>query len=267
MNSDDRIHRIQQGLDAYAEHLQRTARLAPAGEIRHRAARRRRNRATGAAFAAVLITAVGVGAVLIRDPDRPLSPAGPVTAGPSDPGPSSPASSAPGPSSTDPSAPAPPSRTVTPSVTASGGSAVRSNVSQLRQLGIDLETGVLIDVADDGVDRWMQVGADDVVDFTGAAKDDSTEMSLRPAPVTARNRVTIVPPARPGWCVADTPQEPLALRPCRDGDPAQIWRVVPAGDSGQFELEGEYGILKVDERLVAADQSGRTGLQTIRFAR
>lgn len=265
MNSDDRIRR---GLDAYADYLQRTASLAPAGEIRRRAARRRRNRATGAAFAVVLATAVGVGTVLVGNPDEPLPPAGPKASGPISPGPSMSS----GPSSPGPSSPAP---TVTPSGPPSGtldgttprGSAVTSNVSQLRQLGIDLGTGVLIDVADDGADHWLQVGPDDVVDFTGTAKDESTRMSLRPAPVAARNRVTIVPLARPGFCVADTPQESLVLQPCRDGDPVQTWRVVPAGDSGQFQLEGEHGILTVDDKLVAAGQTGWTGLQTIPFNR
>ncbi|MFC6607849.1 hypothetical protein ACFQFC_12420 [Amorphoplanes digitatis] len=195
--SDDRI---QQGLDAYAEHLQRTAGLAPAREVRRRAVRRRRNRAAGAAFAAVLISAVGLGTALARDPGRPPTPAASGTPGPS-------ASASP-----STSASAPPKR-----------GTKSSNVSQLRELGVDLETGVLIDVADDGVDLWMQVGPDDVVDFTGAAKDASTEMSLVPAPVTARNRVVIAPPARPGSCVTDTPQAPLILRPCRDGDPAQTW--------------------------------------------
>lgn len=250
--SDDRI---RQGLDTYAEHLQRTGKLAPASEIRRRAARRRRRQATGTAFAAVLITAIGVGTVLTRGPDRPPSPGSPpTTAG------SPPATTA------VPSSVSPPP-TVAPTATPSRRSTVTSDVSRLRQLGIDLETGVLIDVADDGMDRWMQVGADDTVDFTGTAKDESTRMVLRPAPVAARNMVMILVPARPGSCVADTPQEPLVLQPCRDGDPAQTWRVIPAGDSGQFELEGRYGILRVDGRLVAADQSGWTGLQTIPFTR
>jgi hypothetical protein len=41
-------------------------------------------------------------------------------------------------------------------------------------------------------------------------------------------------------------------------DDAQTWRIVPAGDSGQFNLQGPYGDLTVD---------GRTGLQTLRFDR
>ena len=211
--------RIQQGLDAYADHLQRSAHPAPAAAVRRRAARRRRNRAAGAAFAGVLILAAGLGTIRGRSPDvAPVAP-----------------SASPAPTST-----------------------VRSDVTQLRRLGIDLQADVLIDVADDGVDRWLRIGAGDTVAFTGAAKDDTTKMSLRPAPVTDENRVVIAPPARPGFCVAATAQPPLVLRPCRDGDPAQTWQIRPAGDSGQFELDGEYGIVTVD---------GRTGLQTIRFDR
>ena len=85
-----------------------------------------------------------------------------------------------------------------------------------------------------------------------------------PAPVTAENRVVIAPPARPGFCVAATPQPPLALQPCRDGDNAQTWRIVPAGDSGQFELEGAYGTLRVDDKLIDSG-SGWVGMQTINF--
>nr|BFE74680.1 hypothetical protein GCM10020092_079810 [Actinoplanes digitatis] len=191
----------------------------------------------------MLISAVGLGTALARDPGWPPTPAASGTPGPS-------ASASP-----STSASAPPKR-----------GTKSSNVSQLRELGVDLETGVLIDVADDGVDLWMQVGPDDVVDFTGAAKDASTEMSLVPAPVTARNRVVIAPPTRPGSCVTDTPQAPLILRPCRDGDPAQTWGGA-TGDSGQFQLQGQFGILTVDQGLVDADQTGRTGLQTIPFNR
>ena len=237
--SDDRI---QQGLDAYADQLERSAHPAPAAEIRHRAARRRRNQAAGAAFAAVLVAVVGLGTLLDRTPQRAPTPAAP--------------SASPSPSpSASPSASPSVSRTTT----------VRSTVTQLRELGIDLEADVLIDVADDGVDRWLQIGANDGVDFTGAAKDDTTRMALVPAPVKAENRVVIAPPARPGFCVAATPQPPLALQPCRDGDEAQTWRVVPAGDSGQFSLEGPYGELTVDGVLLPPGQSGRIGLQTLRF--
>lgn len=238
--SDDRI---QQGLDSYAEHLQHTTALAPSAEIRRRGDRRRRNRATGAAFAAVLITAAGIGAVLTRGPgpDHPDPPAATVTPSPS--------TSAP-----------------RPSVAPSRSSSVTSDVTRLRELGVDLDTGILLDVADDGIDLWMAVGAGDVVDFTGTARDDSTEMSLVPAPVTGRDRVVIIPVARPGWCVTDTSGVPLALQPCRDGDPTQTWEVIPAGDSGQINLHGADGEMRVDENGLVAT-GGRSGLQTLPFDR
>ncbi|BCY07246.1 hypothetical protein [Actinoplanes sp. L3-i22] len=225
---------LEDGLDAYATQVQRTATMPAAAEIRRRGDRRRRNRATGAAFAAVLVAAAGVGATLRRHPDATVHPA----------------------------QPPPSSSAITPSTATSK---VTSDLTGLRRIGVDLDRGVLIDVADDGADLWMQIGAGDVVDFTGSVKDASTEMSLRAAPVTGTNRVVIVPVARPGECVADTPQVALTLKPCDDGDAAQIWAVVPAGDSGQFELRGEYGILNVDQKLVGSDQSGRTGLQTLPF--
>jgi hypothetical protein len=235
--SDDSL---DAGFDAYATHVQRTASLPDAAEIRRRGDRRRRNRAAGAAFTAVLIAAVGVGVTLDRRPDRTVHPAQPPpSAAPSSPSPATPRSR-------------PPSK-------------VKSNLTQLRQIGVDLDRGVLIDVADDGVDHWMQVGPGDVVDFTGSVKDDSTEMSLQAAPATGVNQVVIVPAARPGDCVADTPQVALVLLPCKNSDTTQIWTIVPAGDSGQFELQGKYGILRVDQKLVGPDQTAWTGLQTIKF--
>ncbi|WP_250036446.1 hypothetical protein [Paractinoplanes maris] len=63
---------------------------------------------------------------------------------------------------------------------------------------------------------------------------------------------------------SDTAGAPLRLETCRTGRAAQIWQVVPAGDSGQFELRGAFGILHVDGRLVTS--GGRTGLQTLDFA-
>ena len=234
---------LEAGFDAYANHLQHTTTLPAAAEIRRRGDRRRRNRAAGAAFTAVLIAAVGVGATLDRHSDREVHPAQPP----------------PSTSTATPTSPATtPSRT-TPASTA------KSNVTQLRRIGVDLDRGVLIDVADDGADHWLQVGPGNVVDFTGSVKDDSTEMSLRAAPVTGVNQVVIVPVAQPGTCVADTPQEPLTLLPCQNDDPSQIWTIVPAGDSGQFELQGRYGIQRIDQKLVRPDQTGWTGLQTIKF--
>ncbi|MEU0157063.1 hypothetical protein [Micromonospora fulviviridis] len=223
--------------------MERGATVAPAGEIRRRAGRRRRNQtAAGAAFAVVLVTALGAGFAVNRggDQDRPLNPAATPSTSES---PSAGITSKPGPRPTG---------------------KVASNVSQLRQFGIDLQTGVLIDVADDGVNRWMQFRSDGTVDFTGTAKDNSTEMVLYPAPTTAINSVQIVPKALGNQCVATTQTSPLKLVPCEVNDATQVWRVVPAGDSGQFELEGEYGIVRVDEGLINTS-SGNSGMQTIRF--
>jgi hypothetical protein len=165
----------------------------------------------------------------------------------------------------------PETTTPRPAGTSKGGDAVESDLSQLKALGIDVEVGVILDVADDGVDRFLQVGRNGVVDFTGTTRTDSTMMSLKPAPVAAKNRVTIKPPfwnedTGAGSCVADTAGAALKLETCRTGRSAQIWQVVPAGDSGQFELRGAHGVLHVEDgRLITAD-SGRTGLQTLDFA-
>jgi len=226
--SDDRI---EEGLHAYADQVQRSATVAPASEIRQRAARRRTRRAAAAAAAAVLAAGFGIGLTL--GTPRSETPADPVVS-------------------------------TTPRVLPSAS--VASDLSQLEQLGIDLGTDVLIDVADDGVDRFLEVRPDAVVDFTGTGRSDSTRMVLRPAPTTGRNEVWITPPV---WneCVTDTEGAVLALQPCRLGDESQVWRLVPAGDSGQFELEGRYGIVRVEEGLITSGQSGRTGLQTLRFDR
>jgi hypothetical protein len=149
--------------------------------------------------------------------------------------------------------------------------AATSDVSQLKRLGIDLNEGVLIDVADDGKARWLQIGKTGV-DFTGTTKTDSTMMSLKAAPVSQKNRVLIKPPfwnedLGPGSCVADTAGAALKLETCASGKPAQVWTVVPAGDSGQFELRGTYGIIRVENGKITTGTGGRTGLQTIPFAK
>ncbi|MFF5075595.1 hypothetical protein ACFY36_00975 [Actinoplanes sp. NPDC000266] len=146
-----------------------------------------------------------------------------------------------------------------------------SDLSALKRIGIDVGKGVVIDVADDGMDRFMQVGKNGVVDFTGTIHTDSTMMSLKAAPVSAKNRVVIAPPfwnegAGAGSCVADTSGAALKLETCRPGDAAQIWQVVPAGDSGQFELKGAFGTLSVDNGKLTTGSGGRTGLQTLDFA-
>jgi hypothetical protein len=150
--------------------------------------------------------------------------------------------------------------------------AAKANVSQLRSAGIGLGKSVLIDVADDGVDRFLAIGKDGVVDFTGTSKTDSTMMSLKAAPGGRENQVLIQPPfwnedLGKGSCVADTSGAALTLETCAAGNPAQIWTVVPAGDSGQFELLGKYGMIRVDHGKITTGTSGRSGLQTISFAK
>ncbi|KUL22746.1 hypothetical protein [Actinoplanes awajinensis] len=150
--------------------------------------------------------------------------------------------------------------------------AVVSDVSQLKKLGITLNAGVLIDVADDGVDRYLAIGKNGVVDFTGTTRTDNTMMALKPAPVAQKNRVVIKPPfynedLGAGSCVADTAGAALKLETCKTGAAAQIWTVVPAGDSGQFELQGKFGILRVENGKLTTGGTGRTGLQTIKYAK
>ncbi|BEL03943.1 hypothetical protein Q0Z83_021340 [Actinoplanes sichuanensis] len=145
-----------------------------------------------------------------------------------------------------------------------------SDLSQLKKLGIDVQKSVLIDVADDGVDRWLNIGANGV-DFTGAARTDNTMMFLAPAPVSAKNKVLIKPPfynedLGSGYCVADTKGAPLKLETCDTKRKQQIFTMVPAGDSGQFELHGMYGVIRVHNGKITTSGTGRTGLQTILYA-
>lgn len=159
-------------------------------------------------------------------------------------------------------------RTTTKAPAASG----TSDVSQLKQLGIVLDEGVLLDVADDGLDRYLAVGTNGVVDFTGTGRTDATMMALNAAPGGGKNRVVIKPPfynedAGTGSCVADTSGAALKLETCDAGAAAQIWTVEPAGDSGQFELRGKYGIVEVDGGKIITGGGGYTGIQTIRYAK
>ncbi|GAA0793751.1 hypothetical protein [Spirilliplanes yamanashiensis] len=276
--SDDRL---DDGLNAYADNVRRTVHPAGGADVRRRSRQRKQRRAYAAAFGVVLLGSLGLGVAVSRQaPDRPAdplpsasasAPALPLPTGSAAPPPSTP------PTATTPTAATPSRTSSTPSRPADPPPAdLTSDVSQLRQLGIDIGPGVLVDVADDGVDRWMQIG-EDGVDFTGTTKTDTTMMSFKPAPVSARtqatrNRVIIQPPfwnedaEGPGYCVADTPGAALSLELCDAGRPAQVWTVVPAGDSGQFELRGRHGILRVDDGVLTTGTSGRTGLQTIPFA-
>jgi hypothetical protein len=156
------------------------------------------------------------------------------------------------------------------------GRLVSSDVSQLETLGIDLNVGVLVDVADDGLDRYMEVRRNGVVDFTGTERTDNTMMALKPAQVrkrdeASRNRVVIAPPfynedLGRGYCVADTAPGVLKLATCVPGSAAQTWQVIPAGDSGQFELHGPKTAIRVHNGRITTGSEGYVGLQTIKFA-
>ena len=146
-----------------------------------------------------------------------------------------------------------------------------SDLSGLRITGIKAGASVLLDVADDGVDRFLAVGDNGRVDFTGTTRTDTTMMALYPAAVAAKNRVVIKPPfwneeIGDGYCVADTAGAPLALEICKPGKASQIWRVQLAGDSGQFELHGAYGVISVDNGRINTTGKGRTGLQVLPYA-
>ncbi|BCJ58888.1 hypothetical protein [Micromonospora endophytica] len=147
---------------------------------------------------------------------------------------------------------------------------VTSDLSELRITGIRAGKSVLIDVAGDGVDRFLQVGRS-AVNFTGTGRTDSTMMALYPAAVSAENRVVIKPPfwneeAGGGYCVADTAGAPLKLETCQDGKASQVWRVALAGDSGLFELHGAYGVIRVKDGRITTGEDGDTGLQVLPYA-
>jgi hypothetical protein len=138
-----------------------------------------------------------------------------------------------------------------------------SDLSGLQITGIKAGKSILLDVADDDEDRFLQVGDNGRVDFTGTTRTDTTMMSLHPAAVAADNRVVIKPPfwnedLGDGYCVATTRTAALKLEVCKPGKPSQIFRVQLAGDSGLFELHGTNGILTTP--------SGRTALQVLPYA-
>ena len=111
------------------------------------------------------------------------------------------------------------------------------------------------------------------MNFAGTAVTDSTRMTLRPAKVRKRteenrNRVIIVasPVAAgsgPESCVTDERKGVLRMRPCRPGDAEQSWRLVPAGDSGLFELFGAHTAPRVDEGKLV-EEGGWSAFQTLK---
>jgi hypothetical protein len=151
---------------------------------------------------------------------------------------------------------------------------VTSDVSQLVRLGIDLNVSVFIDVADDGLERYLAIGKGGVVNFTGTktTRMDNSMMAFKPAKLAKKstNRVVIAPPfynedLGTGSCVADTATGKLRLKPCSDKAANQVWQILPAGDSGQFELHGVHTEIRVDNGRITAQGQGFVGLQTIKI--
>lgn len=126
---------------------------------------------------------------------------------------------------------------------------VKSNVSQLRKAGVTIGEPVLIDVADDGLNRYLSVKAnsDGVVDFSGKRRTENTQMTMTPAWVAktskpAKNRVVIKPDwynedLGPGQCVTDVSNGQLELQNCKKGKANQTFKLTLEGDSGQFSMK------------------------------
>ncbi|MEU1752700.1 hypothetical protein ABZ436_08620 [Micromonospora matsumotoense] len=172
--------------------------------------------------------------------------------------------------STAPAAAAPTGSTAAVPARPTTRAKVTSDLSGLRITGIKTGKSVLIDVAGDGVDRFLQAGQGEV-DFTGTDRTDSTMMAIYPAAVAAKNRVVIKPPfwneeVGGGYCVADTAGAALKLENCQDGKASQVWRVALAGDSGLFELHGAYGVIGVRNGRITASGDGDHGLQVLPYA-
>jgi hypothetical protein len=273
--SDDHL---DEQLHAYATQLQAVGRLPTPAEIRQLAHRRRQRRVAAAAFAVVLIGGLTLGLGVGRSPHGPNTPAvvTPVTDTPSPAESSQNSGPSPSPTAASASPSVDPGPDRPPKTTPATAKTVTSNVSQLRSLGIDLNVGVLIDVADDGLDRYLEIGAGGVVDFTGSSKTDNTMMALKPAQVaknteSTKNRVVIAPPfynedVGPGQCVTDTAPGTLRLATCDVAAANQIWQVIPGGDSGLFELHGVHTDIRVDNGRITTGSQGYVGLQTITFA-
>lgn len=153
---------------------------------------------------------------------------------------------------------------------------VKSNVHQLREIGVTIGDSVLIDVADDGLNRYLAVGRKGRVNFTGTKRGENTQMSLKAAWVTkkakpAKNRVVIKPDwynedLGPGQCVTDVRKGVLKLKNCTKGKINQAFKLTPAGDSGQFEMKGAHTQIRVNKGKITTKSNGYTGLQTINFA-
>jgi hypothetical protein len=152
---------------------------------------------------------------------------------------------------------------------------VKSNVSQMRRLGVIIGAPVLIDVTDDGLDRYLAVGTKGRVDFTGTERGESTQMSMQAAYVPkkahpAKNRVVIKPDwynedLGPAQCVTDVKEGVLKLKNCKKGASNQAFKLTPFGDAGAFEMIGRYTHIEVNNGKITTNNDGYVGLQTIDF--
>ncbi|MET3424663.1 serine/threonine protein kinase [Actinoplanes tereljensis] len=156
--------------------------------------------------------------------------------------------------------------------TTAGPKLVDANVSALKSYAIDLGVPVVITTSlDAGAEYHLDAHPDGTVDFTGTAVTETTRMTLKPAKVRKRtndnqNHVIIVAsPAAgtsgPESCVTDERKGILRMQPCRPGDVTQSWHLIPAGDSGLFELTGAHTAVQVDRGQIVED-GGWAAFQT-----
>ena len=175
-------------------------------------------------------------------------------------------------SAPSPSPSATPSQKPSAAPATSGPKLVDANVADLKGLSVDIGVPVVITTTlDAGDERYLGARPDGSVDFSGTAVTENTRMTLRPAKVRKRteenrNNVTIVatPVAEgsgPESCVTDESERVLRMKPCRAGDAEQAWRLIPAGDSGLFEMRGAHTEIEVDEGELV-EEDGWTALQT-----
>ena len=145
-------------------------------------------------------------------------------------------------------------------------------MADLKGLSVDIGVPVVITTLDSGQERYLGARPDGSVHFNGSAVTENTRMTLRPAKVRKRteenrNHVMIVatPVAEgsgPESCVTDERERVLRMKPCRPGDAEQAWRLVPAGDSGLFEMRGAHTAIQFDDAGELVEEDGWTALQT-----
>jgi eukaryotic-like serine/threonine-protein kinase len=179
-----------------------------------------------------------------------------------------PATSAPAlsaPSTSAPVSPVPstsPSRSAAPAT--SGPKLVKADLSELKYYDLALGVPVVITTSlDAGTEYYLDAQPDGSVDVNGTAPTESSRMTLKPARVRKRTedtKNTVVIVASPAAatsetesCVTEIRKAVLAMQPCRPGDAEQAWRLVPAGDSGLFELFGRRSEIRYTDGKIRPD--------------